>query len=166
MSKNDISLPEGISPEVLDQLWSRFDASEEVAVLNQIASVLDWKDIVRLRFQEWLEATSPKCWAEEPYNNYREMFIRCMFPIDYEKRSIDGPLDLDLHVALLARNGDLKFNELPFPLTQNELLHLAMKSAALWSLRSRAKQNGIVASFCNEASKKSGGPARLHLALN
>lgn len=89
-----------------------------------------------------------------------------MFPVDYEERSISGPLDLDLHVAILARNGKLKFNQLPYSSTQSEIVHLAMKSAALWSLLSLAEQSEVVASFCSEASKKFGEPARLHLSTN
>ena len=163
MNNSNLSLPEDTNPEVLDQLWSRFDATNDVAVLEQIASVLDWEDIVRIRLQEWLKTTSPNCWAEEPYRTYRELLARCMFPVDYGKKSLAAQLDLDLHVALLVRNGDLKFDELPCSLVQNDLLRLAMKSAALWSLRSMAKQSAVVALFCNEASKRSGGPARLYL---
>ena len=160
MSEFVSSLNEGSSPEVLDQLWQHFSVTGDVDVLHQIASVLDWKDIVRLRLQEWLETTSPNCWTEEPYRSYRETFIRCVFPVNYEKRLVGGPVDLDLHVALAARNGDLKFIELPFQLTHHELVRLAMKSAAVWSLNSMARQNEVVATFCREASKKVGGAAR------
>lgn len=145
------------SPEVMDQLWSYFTASGNTRAVYRIISVLDWDDIVRERLQTWLATASN-------YRDYSEMFIRCTFPINYEQRLVDGPLDLDLHVALLARNGDLKFNELPFPLSSTELLRLALKSAAVWSLRSFAKQNEVVARICNQESKKAGGAARQLLA--
>ena len=77
---------------------------------------------------------------------------------------IDGLVDLDLHVALLARSGNLKFDDLPVHLSSEELLRLAMKSAALWSLKSFAQRNQIVARLCHEESKKPGGAARLRLA--
>jgi hypothetical protein len=57
----------------------------------------------------------------------------------------------------------LKFAQLPFELTPKELVHLAMKSAALWSLKSMAKQDAIVAAICDQESGVSGGASRLHL---
>jgi len=163
---NEISLLEMPidSPESLDLLWAHFIATENEKVIARIASVLDWKDVTRQRLQTWLANVPSESWAEEPNSQYREMFIRCYFPINYEEGTIDGPVDLDLHVALLAHNGQLKFNQLPVHLTQDELFHLAMKSAALWSLTSMAQQNQVVARLCIDESKIPGGAARLHLA--
>ena len=94
------------------------------------------------------------------YRDYRQLLIRCLFPIDYDQRSIDGPLDLDLHVALLARDGKLKFAELPVLLSTKELLQLGMKSAALWSLLSMAQQHESVALLCVQESPKPGSAAQ------
>jgi len=148
------------SPEVLDQLWAYFSESGDVAAVRRIVSVLDGEDVVRARLQAWLSKTHGANWAEAPYRDYQQLLIRCSFPIDYEQRSIDGPVDLDLHVALLARNGELKFDELPINLSGKDVLHLAMKSAALWSLRSMAQQNQVVARLCIVESSKPGGAAR------
>jgi hypothetical protein len=102
-------------------------------------------------------------WASAPYRDHRDLLIRCSFPINYDRQSIDGPVDLDLHVALLARAGELKFSDLPITLSPQELVRLSMKSAALWSLLSMAKEHDAVAIECAEASKQPGGAARLHL---
>jgi len=152
------------SPEVLDQLWSHFSASGDAAAVRRIASVLDGEDVVRARLQAWLAKTQHVNWADGPYRDYQQLLIRCSFPIDYEQRSIDGPVDLDLHVALLARSGELRFDELPIDLSSQDVLHLAMKSAALWSLRSMAQQNQVVSWVCIDESLKPGGAARQLLA--
>jgi hypothetical protein len=152
------------SPEVLDQLWSYFNRSEDEAAVRRVASVLDGEDVVRNRLQSWLQTTHEVNWAATPHRDYQQLLIRCSFPIDYERQTIAGPLDLDLHVALLARGGELKFAELPVQLSTPDLMHLAMKGAALWSLRSFAQQNQVVARLCDEESRKSGGAARQHLA--
>jgi hypothetical protein len=150
------------SPEVLDQLWSHFGETGDLAAVRRMVSVLDGKDVVRERLQTWLAKTHN--WAESPDREYRQLLIRCTFPIDYERRFIDGPVDLDLHVALLARSGELKFDELPINLSPQDVIRLAMKSAALWSIRSFAEQNQLVARLCKEESLKPGGAARKHLA--
>jgi hypothetical protein len=151
-------------PEVLDRLWSYFTKCGDTTAVHRIVSVLDWEDIVRARLQTWLAKTRPEMWAEAAYRKYQQTLIRCSFPIDYEKRVVDGPVDLDLHVALLARSGELTFEELPVHLSPQDIMHLAMKSAALWSLRSVAERNPVVARLCHEESKKLGGAARVHLA--
>jgi hypothetical protein len=152
------------SPEALDRLWSHFSESGDAAAVRRIVSVLDGEDVVRERLQTWLAKTPNVNWEEAPYREYRQLLIRCSFPIDYEKRSITGPVDLDLLVALWARNGELKFDELPVQLSSEDVVHLAMKSAALWSLQSFAQQNQVVARLCNEESLKPGGAARPLLA--
>jgi hypothetical protein len=151
------------NPEIIDRLWSEFNNTGNVAAVHRIVSILDWDDSIRDRLQSWLSEIRPEMWSTAPYKDYQQLFIRCCFPIDYEQRSIDGPVDLDLHVALLARNGKLKFDELPITLTSQELVRLSMKSAALWSLLSMAQQHDIVALVCDQETKKPGGAARLHL---
>ena len=158
-----LSTPIESHPEILDSLWAEFKKSGNVAAVLRIVSVLDWEDRVRNRLDSWLREIRPEMWAVAPYRDYRQLLIRCYFPIDYDKRSIGGPLDLDLHVALLARKGKLKFAELPVSLSTQELVRLTIKSAALWSLLSMAQQNTVVALLCEQESKNSGGAARLHL---
>src|SRR5436190_1445104 len=104
------------SPTVLDQLWAEFIDAGNVAMVLRIVSVLDWEDVVRNRLQSWLSEMRPEMWAKAPYKDYQQLLIRCSFPINYDQRSIDGPVDLDLHVALLAGNGELKFADLPVSL--------------------------------------------------
>jgi hypothetical protein len=150
-------------PEVLDLLWAEFGVSGDLTCVMRVVSVLDWEDVVRLRLQEWLEGTGGVDWEQAPYRDYRQTFLRCVFPINYESRTIDGPVDLDLHAALLARNGELKFAALPIELALPELLHLAMKSAALWSLRCFARTHAEVARLCSDEAEKPGGAGRAHL---
>ena len=68
------------------QLSSR---CRQAAVLR-IVSVLDWEDRVRSRLQAWLSVIHPESWAEPPYPDYQQLFIRCSFPIDYVSRSLQA----------------------------------------------------------------------------
>jgi hypothetical protein len=151
------------NPEILDLFWADFTNTGTVAAVLRIVSVLDGDDLVRSRLQAWLSEIRPEMWVMSPYKEYQQLLARCSFPIDYDRRSIGGPLDLDLHVSLLARSRELKFAELPIPLSPRELVRLAMKSAACWSLLSMAQQHDAVARVCEQESKKPGGAARLHL---
>jgi hypothetical protein len=151
-------------PEVLDRLWGEFIDTGDEAAVRRIVSVLDWDDLVRIRLQAWLSGIRPESWSTAPHRDYQQLLVACCFPIDYDNRSVDGPVDLDIHVALLARSHKLKFADLPIPLSPKELVRLAMKSAALWSLLAMAKQHEVVAQICETESKRSGGAARLHLA--
>ncbi len=151
------------NPMILDLLWGEFIDSGNLAAVRRIVSVLDWEDLVRSRLQSWLSEIRPQMWAQTPYKDYQRLLIRCLFPIDYDRRSIDGSVDLDIHVALLARGHKLKFAELPIALSPKELVRLGMKSAALWSLSSMAEQHDSVAVICDQESKKPGGAARILL---
>jgi len=151
------------NPMILDLLWGEFIDSGNLDAVRRIVSVLDWEDLVRNRLQCWLSEIRPEMWAEMPYKDYQRLLIRCDFPIDYDRRSIDGPFDLDIYAARLALGHKLKFAELPIALSPKELVRLGMKSAALWSLSSMAEQYDSVAVICDQESKKPGGAARIYL---
>ncbi|WP_299552730.1 hypothetical protein [Seonamhaeicola sp.] len=155
----DIFLSPIDSPEQLDRNWSAYEETKDAKFILKIISVLDWEDKVRKRLEVWFPKTSL-----EERNSYLPLFSEWLFPMNYKNLTIDGPVDLDIQVALLAKAGKLKFNELPVPLEGNELVSLAMKSAALWSLVSMAKQNPEIARICDKASRVKGGAAREHLA--
>jgi len=145
-------------PEMLDQLWSAYMETKNIHFVMKIVSVLDWGDRVREHLEAWLQQTSS---AE--HFEYRQRLADWMFPIDYENQTIERPLDLDIHVALLAKNGELKFDELPVQLPMEVLICLSMKSAALWSLLSISKDDTQVAETCKREARKKGGVARTHL---
>jgi hypothetical protein len=152
------------SPGDLDLFWAEFLVTGDEAPVRSIVAVLDSPDLVRERLTKWLKDTGTGFFGRRTIAKFQPVLVRCTFPIDYDARRVDGPLDCDLHVALNAKNGKLKFAELPFVLTQEELIHLATKSAAVWSLRVQAQQHELVARICDEEAKRPGGAARSHLA--
>ena len=151
-------------PHVLDALWSAYKETGNLDYPLRVLSVLDWDDGVRSRIRSWL-AHLPEGYCDTPECvAFQVRFVRWTMPIDCTNKRIDGPVDLDLHVALLAKSGALKFSELPVTLTKVETLRLAMKSAAIWSLMSFATEDSAVAKLCQTEAAKSGGAARLLLA--
>src|SRR5262245_24422759 len=95
-------------PGILDELWSAYIETNNVDFVLRIISVLDLDDRVRKRLYAWLQQTTLR-----EYSRYAQQLAKWLFPIDFDNRSVGGPVDLDLHVALLAKSGDLKFSELP-----------------------------------------------------
>lgn len=67
-------------------------------------------------------------------------------------------------MALLAKNGKLKFAELPIEIPMEDLIRLSMKSAALWSLLSMSEQDSQVAEICERKAQIVGSAARSLLA--
>lgn len=152
-------------PRVLDLLWMEFGVTGSRDPVMRVVSVLDWDDVARARLEDWLTAHSDADWHDPPLDAYQRLFVRCGFPIDYQARLIRSPLDIDLHVALLAAAGKLKFDALPVALSQDELIRLSMKSAAVWSLRTFAQSHPIVADICVREAARPGGAARAQLGV-
>lgn len=148
----------------LDLLWAEFFVSGEAVPVLRIISVLDGEDLVRERLAHWLRMQISGFWGRRRIEKLKPMFVRCVFPIDYEHGSIEEGVDLDVHVAVNARSGNLKFSELPFELSQAECVRLAVKSAALWSLRANAAVHERVAEICAVEATRQGGCARQLLA--
>ncbi len=152
------------SPEEMDLLWVEFFITGDLAPVRRIVAVLDEPDRVRERLTAWLRQTGTGFWGKRKFKAYLPVFARCSFPIRFEESCIDGPLDLDLSVALTAKAGQLKFAELPIKLSTDELTRVAAKSAAVWSLRAVAAKHPLVANLLVEESTRPGGAARTHLA--
>lgn len=152
-------------PEVLDLLWSEFAVTGNPGAVQRVISVLDWPDVIRERLATWVRGLRTIFFDRWRQRKTIALLTRCDFPIDYDRRLLAPGVDLDLHVALLAKNGKLKFDELPFALSSAETMKLAMKSAALWSLRSLAATDDQVAELCQIASRSPGGASRLLLTM-
>ena len=152
-------------PVVLDALWKAYEDTKDLEYVKRVLRVLDGNDGIRSRIESWLSQLPDNFAAEPEYKVFQQRFISWTMPVDLSKKTIDGPVDLDLHVALLARQGQLKFDELPVTLDGQDLIRLAMKSAAFWSLTSFASRDPAVADFCEVEATRPGGAARQLLAV-
>lgn len=156
--------PEKLEIGDLDLHWSEFLVTGDTGSVRQLVAVLDWPDLVRAKLSKWLQETGTGFFGRRTIAKFQPLLARCSFPINYETRTVDGPFDCDLQTAISAKNRLLKFAELPFPLSQDEAIRVAMKLSALWSLNSNAQQHELVARVCEEEAKRPGGAARSHLA--
>lgn len=132
--------------------------------MRRIVAVLDEPDLVRERLTSWLQHIGIGPEGGTEFMKYLPLFQRVAFPIVFSESRVDGPVDLDLTVAITARNGQLQFTELPFELTKPEQIRIAAKGAAVWSLRGIGARHEVIAQVCAEESTKPGGAARLLLS--
>ncbi|MGV3624855.1 MAG: hypothetical protein ACO1OB_28805 [Archangium sp.] len=151
-------------PEALDLLWTEFFVTGSLDPVRRIVAVLDEPDLVRERLTSWLQHIGIGPEGGTEFMKYLPLFQRLAFPIVFSESRVDGPVDLDLTVAITARNGQLQFTELPIELTKPELIRIAAKGAAVWSLRGIGARHEVIAKVCAEESKKPGGAARLLLS--
>lgn len=160
----NLLVDEIVYPQMLDELWKAYQDTKDLAYAKRVLSVLDWEDGVRAKLKSWLSQLPDSYETTAEYQLFQQRFIDWTMPVDCSKKTIAEPADLDIHVALLAKNRLLKFDELPMELDGRTLVRLAMKQAALWSLKSMADQCPAVAKLCEVEATKIGGAARRHLA--
>jgi len=159
-----LEMPEEPEPAWMDVQWIEFGITGDESAVERIISVLDWPDVARQRLEAWLLDVSGADWDAQPYAGYRDLFVRILFPVDYDEGTVDGPVDIDLLIAMQARDGQLKFDELPFEYSGDAPVRAAMKSAAVWSLTAKARDDPAVARLCAKAAPEKGGAARFLLA--
>lgn len=151
-------------PEELDLLWTEFFVTGDLASVRRLIGVLDEPDLVRERLTAWLQHIGIGPEGGTEFMKYLPLLQRLAIPVVFSESRIEGPVDLDLTVAVTARNGQLKFDELPFTLSQAELVRIAAKGAAIWSLRALAPHHERIAALCRDEAKEPGGAARALLA--
>jgi hypothetical protein len=159
-----LEMPEDPEPGWLDLQWVEYGITGDEAPVKRIISVLDWDDVARQRLQTWLHNAAGVDWNAQPYLGYLKLFSRILFPVDIETGAIDGPVDIDLLIAMQVRDGNLQFDELPFEFGDDVAIRAAMKSAAVWSLTMKAEEHPTVTRLCREAAEQTGGAARMLLA--
>jgi hypothetical protein len=152
------------APDEMDLLWVEFFVTGNLAPLLRIIAILDEPDVVRAKLTQWLRETGTGFFGKRKLASFVPVFARCGIPVRLESMDIDGPLDVDLSVALAARAGQLKFAELPVPLSQAEAIRIAAKSSAVWSLKANCEAHAPVARLCELEATKQGGAARLLLS--
>jgi hypothetical protein len=132
------------SPDEMDLLWVEFFITGDLAPLLRIVGILDEPDVVRTKLTQWLRETGVGFFGRRKVARFVPVFARCMIPVRLESMDIDGPVDVDIMAAIAARDRKLKFDELPVPLSLVELLRVAAKCAAVWSLKTNGRTHAPV----------------------
>lgn len=156
--------------EDLDARWSEFFATGEPAPLREIVAVLAWKDWLRehveglLRERTWTDLLFGARRRAQLIERLGALDVR----VDVERATVRNATDLDGAILRpdLSVDGERVATlqqALPRPLTAPELMTIAVKTSALWSLASNAAAHPMVVDACLEAL--AGADARVRLSL-
>jgi hypothetical protein len=145
----------------LDLLWSEFLVTGNTRAVSRIIDVLEWPDRVRGRLQSRMDSGSVTA-------QQAQILEQAGIVLDLQHNEIVNVDDLD--VACVLKEGIKspgRFAQvrqaLPFTLSEEDVNHLAVKSAAWWSLASNAQQHPLALQTCEVEAAKRTGRGRLAL---
>ena len=149
----------------LDFLWSEFLVTgDERAVLN-IIDVLEWPDKTRQKLEKYLASSIT---ASNKQNLagilFKEYGVKC----NLSNNQVETKDDLDIIIAANLQQGKGKsepFQEIKkaLDLTNDDILYMATKGSANWSLNSNAQQHKKCFAICDSEIPKCSGSAKIGL---
>ena len=145
-------------PETLDLLWAEFFVTGEPAAVERIFTALDDVDHVRRRLDAWLAEKA--LFGKAKRRETAAALASAGLVVDLERRVIVSAGDLDCLCFAIAEKRVPIFKLLPFELPPAELMRLATKASAVWSLRLNARDHERAAAIVAAQAQRAGGPAR------
>lgn len=156
----------------LDLLWAEFSFNGSLQAVSTIIQVLDWPDIIREKLDAWLRSDHWPIFSGISRLLRRRRLERLQYiagiECDSDGRRIETNVDLDcLSTVQGMEFRDDRFNEirkvLPIDLSEEEVIHVAVKGTAKWSLIGYARRHPSVLQKCEEEIQRRDGSARLAL---
>lgn len=168
------SLPEARPPiqtaEDLDVRWAEFLVSGETQPIEEIVEVLSWPDRLRARIEAFLSERRrfDFLFGSERRRRMLGKLAALGIGSDESLQKLESPFDLDClalmnGMAVDAERCKILQAALPKPLEASDLLCLATKATAKWSLWSNAGQHPRVLAVCVDALGRVSGAPRLGL---
>ncbi len=157
------------NPGDLDILWMEFCITGNTKAVVSIIDVLGWSDRVREKLRGWLCSTPrKKSFFDRNPRRLANKLTKAGIIFDNSLENILSTQDLDCFVGMDGCNiNHEKFGRfealLPFGLSQSELNHIWIKSAAKWSLGSNAHQHPLVLETIDSEATKRKDNCRLTL---
>jgi hypothetical protein len=153
------------TPLDLDICWGEFLVTGSLEVVKRIIEVLDWKDLIRSLMDEALRGLDSGGirLSESQWQSFAELgiLISTTDAVPYPHIAVPGDVDLLIWHRLQKRHEASA--ALVRQLGQEQLVHIATKGAALWSLRSNAEQHPSVKGLCVAEAGVAGGAGRRYL---
>ncbi len=162
-------LPDQIqSPGEMDLCWSEFLVTGSVDPITKVVQVLDREDMSRRLIDTWIVDDDPSgiAFDEEEMNQLANVGIalgrKAVAGDDASDApwQIMSPGDVDVLLWFGVKDKVPACMRIFDHMDDEQRLHLAVKGAAMWSLRANAAQHGKIRLFCEQQSKLPGGSAR------
>lgn len=154
----------------LDFLWAEFIVTGKKEPVVKIIDVLERPDIFQSRLQAWLR---------ENHSKKEKQFLDGMLnqelrmDINVDQPTLTGAADLDnLFSAQMQsqptdpeRRESIKRMRKMLNISDDDLLYMAVKGAAMWSLRSNSQQHPKVFEYCKQEFERREGKGKIELAI-
>ena len=154
-------LPDDIqSPGEMDMCWGEFLVTGSTDPIEKVMAVLDREDLTRTFVDAALAADPIELeLSDDERADLGNMGI-ALGRTDGPWK-IMSPGDIDILVWFGLKNENQACSRIVKLMTEEHLVHIANKGAALWSLKANASQHGKIRLFCEEQSQIEGGVGRL-----
>lgn len=158
----------------LDFLWMEFFATGDKEPIDRIIDVLGWADRFREKFDTWLVSFPPSEERENLQHLLKEVGIEIQAVSNHSTLNPPGDLDC-LFSAYLQKSASLGLQSRAaqeirkmLKLSDDDLLYMATKGSALWSLQANARQHEKVLEYCKEevASRQDKSTFELTIVVN
>lgn len=138
----------------LDFFWIDFFVTGDKEPVIKLIEILSWKDLLREKLNDWISAKQ----NPSEISKLERLLNMMEFNADLRNRKIGFVGDLDcLYSANLQDSGSAHERSKPgveirkiLNLTEEDLIYMATKGAAMWSLQSNAQQHARVLEICKE----------------
>ena len=154
-------LPDEIqSPGEMDMCWSEFLVTGSTDPIEKVVAVLDRDDLSRKFVDSMLSSTDPP--TLELSDDERNELARYGIALGQKDGpwQIMSPGDIDILIWFGLKDKNPVFTRIAKEMPEADLVHLANKGAALWSLKANANQHGTIRLFCEAQAKIEGGIGR------
>ncbi|MCP4500082.1 MAG: hypothetical protein GY822_08990 [Deltaproteobacteria bacterium] len=153
-------------PEEMDLCWGEFLVTGDVKFVKRIVEVLDKEDLVRRLLNELVSETKTNALSldEEQLLTLQETGILIGVTDEKHVPHVATAGDVDLLIWRAVQEKHEASVVLLKQLAPEQILYVATKGTALWSLQSNAKQHDRVRLLCNQEATKPGGEGRRWLA--
>ena len=154
----------------LDILWAEFFVTGNKEPILKIIDTLGWPDRFKSRLLDWS--------VKKHSNNEKRVLDRLLnqetrMNVDLDRMNIKDMTDLDclFSAQLQFRQPDKKRRESIKKLrnilniTDEDILYMVVKGAALWSLQSNAQQHPKVLEYCKQEFEKRNNRSKVELAI-
>ena len=153
----------------LDFLWIEFQVTGDKEPIVKIIDVLGWDDRLRNALDAWLAAVPD----QQQQAEFLERLRRVGITVNTQAKTIEPSSDLDcLFSAYLQASGaagkppdDAHEIRRMLRLTDEDLLYMATKGSAMWSLQANARQHPKILAYCVEERNRRQDKSAVELAL-
>ncbi|HOW36573.1 MAG TPA: hypothetical protein PL155_09220 [Candidatus Omnitrophota bacterium] len=153
----------------LDALWAEFFVTGEKEPIVKIVDVLTREDRFKNKLRSWMSEKHTK----REIRNLNTLVSGTMIKVDLENGQLDSDGDMDcLYSASLSNPGiemqrsktGIQIRKI-LGLSQDDLVYMATKGAAMWSLKANAEQHPKVLEYCKQEFARRNDKSKIELAI-